>query len=314
MMAEKPNTPGYGTPGLATALAALALGAAAMGASPIFVRFAANDVGPFASAFWRVFLALPFLYIWMAREKRTLPASATGKTFTTFSTLAGLAFAGDLLFWHLSIMHTTVANSTFFAAQAPVFVMAITWLVLREPIPRNAVAGAALCLCGGAVLVGKTLHINPDNLAGDVYGVGTAALFGLYFLAIGRARQGGEPPARVMFAQTAVTASGLCVAAALHSAISGVGFFPATARGFAPLVALALISHIGGQGLLIVAMGGLSAVFSSLAIFMEALVAALLGWLFLSEAITGTQIVGGLIILVGVWVARPSESDAPGQR
>src|SRR5262245_22327376 len=44
------------------AFSALALGAIFMGASPIFVRWA--DVGPQASAFWRAFLALPFLWGW----------------------------------------------------------------------------------------------------------------------------------------------------------------------------------------------------------------------------------------------------------
>ena len=42
------------------AFTALVFGAVAMGASVLFVRWA--DVGPYASAFWRVLLALPFLY------------------------------------------------------------------------------------------------------------------------------------------------------------------------------------------------------------------------------------------------------------
>ena len=49
--------------GAGAAFAALVAGALAMGISPIFVRWA--DVGPFTSAFWRVFLALPALYVWM---------------------------------------------------------------------------------------------------------------------------------------------------------------------------------------------------------------------------------------------------------
>ena len=42
-------------------------GSLAMGVSPIFVRLA--DVGPFASAFWRVALALPALYAWMRLDR-----------------------------------------------------------------------------------------------------------------------------------------------------------------------------------------------------------------------------------------------------
>ena len=54
------------------AFVALVLGAIAMGASVLFVRWA--DVGPYASAFWRVFLALPFLYLWMRLENRAAAA------------------------------------------------------------------------------------------------------------------------------------------------------------------------------------------------------------------------------------------------
>src|SRR5947209_18604328 len=94
----------------AMAFLALLLGATAMGISPIFVRLA--DVGPFASAFWRVALALPALYVWMrVAERDARPA----KAFRLPLVLAGLAFAGDLLFWHSSILRTSVANATFFA-------------------------------------------------------------------------------------------------------------------------------------------------------------------------------------------------------
>src|SRR4029079_18436191 len=55
---------------------ALVGGAMAMGISPIFVRFA--EVGPFTSAFWRVGLALPALWLWSYLEGRGEPVRATG--------------------------------------------------------------------------------------------------------------------------------------------------------------------------------------------------------------------------------------------
>src|SRR5687767_11334749 len=107
--------------GHATAFLALCLGALAMGISPIFVRFANADVGPFASAFWRVFLALPVLYAWMRLEDARSTSTAPRRSFAGATILAGLAFSGDLFFWHLSILNTTVANATFFATTAPIF-------------------------------------------------------------------------------------------------------------------------------------------------------------------------------------------------
>ena len=72
-----PSRPGAAD-SLAAPVAALLLGALAMGISPVFVRFA--DVGPFASAFWRVSAALPLLWAWAAWEARSRgePVSSLG--------------------------------------------------------------------------------------------------------------------------------------------------------------------------------------------------------------------------------------------
>ncbi len=74
-------------------LTAMIAAALAMSISPSLVRFA--DVGPLASAFWRVFLALPVLYAWMKADERNA-AGGKGKSWSLPILLSGLAFAGDL--------------------------------------------------------------------------------------------------------------------------------------------------------------------------------------------------------------------------
>jgi drug/metabolite transporter (DMT)-like permease len=85
---------------------------------------------------------------------------------------------------------------------------------------------------------------------------------------------------------------------------------PQTWNGIAALLAMAWISHAGGQGLLSVALGRLPAVFSSLVIFLEAVVGAGMGWLVLNEALTPIQFAGGALILLGIFVARPRSEPA----
>ena len=74
------------------------------------------------------------------------------------------------------------------------------------------------------------------------------------------------------------------------------------------LLAMAWVSHVGGQGLLALALGHLSAAFSSLVIFLEALAAAFFGWVFFDEALGMPQYIGGAAILLGIWIARPRDS------
>lgn len=287
--------------GLAPAFLALCAGAVAMGISPIFVRYANADVGPFASAFWRVALSLPVLYAWVRVEERG--SRAVGRRwFSPATILAGVAFSGDLFFWHLSILKTTVANATFFATTAPIFVVLTAWLILRQRVGRPTLVGLALCLAGGASLIGQSLEVDPARIRGDVYGIATAFFFGLYFLAVERARDEGGA-ARVTLALTIVTTLVLLVVALLLDD----RVFPTTLNGVLALVAMAWISHAGGQGLLSVALGRLPAVFSSLVIFLEAIAGAGFGWLILGERVTLIQGLGGALILLGIWIARPRQ-------
>ncbi len=135
---------------------------------------------------------------------------------------------------------------------------------------------------------------------GDLYGLATGVFFGLYFLAVQAARRAASA-ARVTFQATLITAALLLIIAlSLEHR-----FLPRTPRGAAALVALAWVSHAGGQGLLTVALGRLPAAFSSLVIFLEAIAAAFFAWILLQEPVSLMQAAGGFTILAGIYVARP---------
>ncbi|MEM6615086.1 MAG: DMT family transporter [Pseudomonadota bacterium] len=287
------------------AVLAVVVGAIAMGASPIFVRLA--DVGPFASAFWRAALALPFLWAWMRWERSSpLVGDTNDRLPWRGILLMGFFFAGDLFFWHLSIVNTTVANATFFATLSPVFVLLAGWLIFKEKISRNQTLGLVICLSGGTLLLGTSIAFAPERISGDAYGMLTGMFFAAYIITMGKTRLRGIPAGTVMFWSTAVTAAFLLPPALLFEA----HLFPQSWAGFWWLLILAVIAQVGGQGLLSVALGKLAASFSSLVIFLEGVAAAFLGWVVLAEALTPLQVAGAMLIIFGVVVARgrPSKS------
>jgi drug/metabolite transporter (DMT)-like permease len=278
----------------ALAIGALAIGAIAMGASPIFVRLA--DVGPYASAFWRTFLALPFLYAWARLETRGQRRLKLDGPVA----LAGILFAGDLFFWHLSILGTTIANATFLATTAPIWVVFGAWLLAAETITVRTICGLALCLTGGAALLGQSYSFAPERIVGDLFGIITAIFFGSYVLAV-RAARGRHGPGELIFLSTVITSGSLFfVALALEPRL-----LPQSLGGVAALLCLAIVSQVGGQGLVAVALGSLPATFSSLVIFLEAIAAAGFGWIIFGEALGMLGALGGVLILVGIWIARP---------
>ena len=174
------------------------------------------------------------------------------------------------------------------------------WLLFGRRVSRFVLAGLALCLLGGAAIVAQSMSVDFTRVPGDAAGIATSIMFGAYFLAVGSARtQAG--PGQVTFELSVVAAAILLVVAL---AFEG-NILPPTARAWGVLLALALISHAGGQGLLSVALGRLPAVFSSLVIFIESIAAALFAWVLLGEAVTAVQGLGGALILIGIWIARP---------
>jgi drug/metabolite transporter (DMT)-like permease len=150
------------------------------------------------------------------------------------------------------------------------------------------------------VLIGGSMSLAPDRLLGDLFGVATSLFFGAYFLAIRVARR--TTAAGVVTFSTSLITSVLLLVVALSLEPT---LTPSSFAGLGALAALAFISHAGGQGLLGYALGHLSAAFSSLVIFLEAVAAALIAWVVLGEALGPEQVVGGALILAGVFVARP---------
>lgn len=119
-------------------------------------------------------------------------------------------------------------------------------------------------------------------------------------------RQDGGGAARVTFELTLVTTAVLLAIAVLFDD----RVVPRTREGIAALVAIAWISNAAGPGLLAIAIGPLPAVFTTLVIFLEAIAAAAVGWMILGERLTFVQGLGGALILLGIWAARPREGSA----
>jgi drug/metabolite transporter (DMT)-like permease len=290
------------------ALVALLAGATFIALSPIFVREAlAAGVGPTAAAFWRVALAVPVL--WIAYRLKPGPHARRygGRRYVGRGPLllaAGLAFAGDLAFWHKSIQLTSVANATLLANLASIFVTLAAWIFLRQRPTRLFLAALAVALAGVALLVHTSLGFSATGLAGDAMGVVTAMFYAGYLLAVKALRDRGEATLHLMAVSTTLTAL-LLLPVAVGT---GDAFFPRTPEGWLILAGLALVSHAAGQGLIAYALAHLPAAFSSVSLLFQPVMAAAFAWVLLSEPLVPLQIAGGLIVLVGIYLARRGSS------
>jgi drug/metabolite transporter (DMT)-like permease len=282
------------------ALGALLLGATCIALSPIFVRV--SEAGPTATAFWRVALAVPVLWVLYFLKTKARSQRYSGKWPLLLA--AGLAFAGDLGFWHTSIKLTSVANSTLLANLASIFVTLAAWIFLRQKPTRLFLAGLGAALLGVLLLVNTSLAFSSTGLVGDALGVVTAMFYAGYILAVKALRDRGETTLHLMAVTSTITALFLLPAALA----SGDTLLPATAFGWWILTGLALVSHAAGQGLIAYALAHLPAAFSSVSLLFQPVMAALFAWVLLSEPLVPLQIAGGLIVLAGIYLARRGSS------
>jgi drug/metabolite transporter (DMT)-like permease len=295
------------------AFIALLAGATAIAVAPIWVRL--SQVGPSATAFYRLLFALPALWLWeSAQRHRSLDNRmlASRSDFVLLAAAGGF-FAGDLILWHWSIRYTSVANATLFLNAAPVLVtLGASWL-FRERITPLFTLGLASALVGGVLLARASLSVSNRHFLGDLLGVGTAFFYAAYLLTVKHLR------ARFR-TSTTMAWSGLvsCPLFLLSAGLSGEELLATDWKGWTVLVALAVTAQVAGQGLITHASAHLSAAFLSVGLLFQPLVAALLGWLVFGEAIGPLQGAGGLAVLLGIGlagVARPgTQTEAEGRR
>jgi drug/metabolite transporter (DMT)-like permease len=280
------------------AFAALLAGGAMIAFAPIFVRIA--DTGPVASAFWRTALAIPFLWLWSRLARSPSDAAHGGTPGLAPVVLAGLFFAGDLAVWHVSILYTSVANSTLLANLAPIFVTLGGWLLFRQRVTRTFLVGMALALAGAVLLLGPSFSAQSSRaLFGDALGIITAAFYGAYMLAIARAREHGDTAA-IMVRSTAI-----CALVLLPVALGfGDRMLPSSASGWLVLLGLALVCQTAGQSLIAYAMAHLPASFSSVSLLVQPVLAAVYAWLLLAERVGPMQALGAFVVLIGILIAR----------
>ena len=271
----------------------LLIGAFMLGGSGIFVKI--SDSSPSLIAFYRALLALPFLYIWMKYEERLEPSDLTlDKRYFFFIFLGGICFALDMSIWNWSLSFTSLASSTLMVNTAPVFVIVFGLVFLSYKINISFIA--ILCLA----MLGIFLVVQPGDeraFFGDSLALIAAVFYAGYILSI-KDLTNVIKPAKTLYYVTLVTS--LCL---LPLSFIEAGTLSISYDEFILLLIYALFSQTIAQGLITKGISKVSAHLSSLVLLMQPVAAALYGWLLLGEMFTPTQIIGGIIVLLAIYLA-----------
>jgi drug/metabolite transporter (DMT)-like permease len=174
--------------------------------------------------------------------------------------------------------------------------------VFRRPPSRRFLVGLTAAIVGMFMLLHGDFHQSGRALLGDVLGIVTAVFYAGYQMTVSRAR-GTVSTGRLMAVSGTVSAI-ILLPIALGS---GERFFPVTPTGWLLLVGLALTSQVAGQSLIAYALAHLPGTFASVALLVQAVIAAALAWLLLGETLTAFAMLGGVLVLIGIRIAHTAE-------
>ncbi|NIJ21223.1 drug/metabolite transporter (DMT)-like permease [Sphingomonas naasensis] len=274
------------------ALAALVIANVALAFGPLFVRVA--DVGPVAAGFWRIALATPML-LGTAMAMGDRPFGASRGLWGVLA-LAGVAFAADLASWHVGIGYTTLANSTLFGNCAVLIFPIYGFVAARMWPSRMQALALALAAVGAALLMGRSASLSTRNLAGDLFCLLAGVLYALYFILMTRVRARLAPVPALALSSLASIPPLLLLALGL-----GEQIWP---HSWWPLLAMAVVSQLIGQGCMIYALGHLTPLVIGIGLLIQPIVGAALGWVVFDERLAAADAVGAVFVALALVLVR----------
>lgn len=273
---------------------ALALAVSGIAWSAVLVRWAAIP-GP-SSAFYRVLIAAIVLVPWRASHRRGTQVSRRG---IALALAGGICFGLDLALYNTAVMRTAATTAQFLGNSAPFFVGLGAWYFFRRRPDAAFWAGLTLAMTGGAAMI--LAHVREDggigDPGGDLLALLAAVFFAGYLLIAEHLRAEMDTltfNTLAIFGSVAILFI-LCVA--LGAPLGGF-----SARTWASLAALGLVSQLAAYFALVYALGHLPATVTSIGLLTQLPLTAALAALLLDEPVTRAQVLGGALVLAGVYV------------
>jgi drug/metabolite transporter (DMT)-like permease len=250
-----------------------------------------------AIAFWRLALAMLLVAPGALWTGGGVPLRRYGSAL-----VAGFFLGLHLWTWIASLGLTTLASSMFLLTTQLILALLSSSLLLKEPPGRRVLAAVTLAVVGIVMIGGRHLTLEGHALTGDLLALASAALFVLYLLVGRRARQGIPvlPWLAVVYGAAAVT-SGLA-AASMGEPLLGHG-----ARNWILFLALAVVPTIGGHGMANYAVRYVRVYVINLVVLAEPVLTLLWAFLLWRELPGQVEVVGGLLILAGGYLAIQEE-------
>ncbi|GAL28203.1 putative membrane protein [Vibrio variabilis] len=257
-----------------------------MSTDPIFIRFA--GVSGFDTAFlFGLFSALCMPVLLKLNDKRGIRKAITQSRWPLL--FAGLLMVGSSTGLIFSLKNTSIANTFIILSASPAIAAIFSWIFLREKTNRSTVIAIVGVMFGiGIVMSGS---VGSGNWLGDALAVFAVICLSLMFTLLRKYQN---------VSRLASVALGGLLLAILMSFFAEPSSY--STNTWLIMGAMGLLTAPLGRVMSMVATRYITAAEVSMILMLETVLASVWGFLFFTEIPATTSAVGGLIILVTIFI------------
>jgi len=244
------------------------------------------------SAFYRMAIATALLFPY-ALYKGKLQL----ESFTTLLPIAicGILFASDIAVWNISIQGSSATQATLLTNLSPIWVGIISLLFLNFRPRKSFWLGTLIALVGMSIFVGIDTILNLQLDGAFFLALLSGVLYALYILT-------SKKVLEKMEVITFISYSMLCSTIFLLVINLGFGepFFGFSGPAWISLFVQGIVCQLIAWLLISYSTQKMRATRVSLSLLSQAIFATILAAVFVNENITGTQMIGSVVILAGI--------------
>jgi len=285
---------------------ALGVTVLSLGFAAFFVKWA-NAPAP-VFGFYRLGIATLILTPFYMRQQLRKPRNADPMRWGVLilPVIAGVGSGLDHFAWNTALKYTSAANATLLGNTAPLWVALVAWLFFKERTRGLFWLGLSMTMCGAVAVMSYDFLHHPSIGWGDLLALATGIFYAVFFLFSQRSRRHFDTLSHVWICSLSSTLILLIFSLSTGSALTG---YPP--RTWLLFVAAALLPQLTGYLAMGYALGHLPASIVSPTMLGQPVLTALLAIPLLGETLLPVQMVGGLVVIAGIFLVHRSREVVP---
>lgn len=227
--------------------------------------------------------------------------------------MALIGVAGTQLVYFAAIQRIPVGTGILIEYMAPLLLVVVAWAVTRK-MPKVVVLIGSVVAVAGLVLVVSPGGAASFDTLGLIFALGAMVGCAIYYVVAARPSDGLPPVALAAFGLViggiALGAVGLTGLVPFTASWTDVQLFGSAVAWWVPLLVVGVVATAIAYAASITASGMLGSRLASFAGLLEVVAATFYAWLLLGEQLTIPQLIGGVLILVGIGFVRSEKPAA----